>query len=168
MDSAMKSDLREIARRMERFEKACRDRGIKLTHQRIEIFREVAESDEHPDAETVYRGVRDRMPTVSLDTVYRTLWLLNDLGLIATLGPSQARARFDANLNRHHHYICTECGLTRDVYNKEYDDLRIPESVHSLGQVETTHVEVKGICLDCIDRGKSKQKRGNEGRKLHE
>ncbi len=159
MDSAMKPDPREIDRRMEQFEQACRDGGIKLTHQRIEIFREVAESDEHPDAEKVYQGVRERMPTVSLDTVYRTLWLLNDLGLINTLGPFQVRARFDANLNRHHHFICTECGLTRDIYNKEYDDLKIPNSIHSLGQVETTHVEVRGTCLDCINSKKSKQRK---------
>lgn len=155
----MKTDPREVDRRMEQFERACRDRGIKLTHQRIEIFREVAESDEHPDAEKVYQGVRDRMPTVSLDTVYRTLWLLNDLGLIDTLGPSQARARFDANLNRHHHFVCMECGFTRDIYNKEYDDLSIPESIKSLGQVETTHVEVRGTCLDCINSKKSKQRK---------
>ena len=69
MDSAMKADQREIERRMEHFEKACRNGGIKLTHQRIEIFREVAESDEHPDAEKVYQGVRERVPTVSYNFV---------------------------------------------------------------------------------------------------
>ncbi len=155
----MKFNPREIARRREHFEKACRDEGAKLTPQRIEIFREVAQSNAHPDAEKVYRGVRERIPTVSLDTVYRTLWLLNDLGLIITLGPSQARARFDANLKRHHHFVCTECGFTRDIYNKEYDDLRIPLYVHSLGQVETTHVEVRGTCQDCIDKRKPRQKK---------
>lgn len=155
----MNSDPREIDRRIERFEKACRSGGIKITHQRIEIFQEVAESNEHPDAERIYQGVRERMPTVSLDTVYRTLWLLNDLGLITTLGPSQARARFDANLNRHHHFLCTECGLTRDIYNQEYDDLEIPEAIHSLGQAVTTHVEIRGTCLDCIKSRKSKSKK---------
>jgi len=40
----------------------------------MEIFREVAQAGDHPDAEKVFQGVRERMPTVSLDTVYRTLW----------------------------------------------------------------------------------------------
>ena len=91
----MKTDKREIERRMTRFEQVCRGAGVKLTHQRMEIFREVAQTDDHPDAETVYRGVRKRIPTVSLDTVYRTLWLLDEQGLVTALGPSRDRTRFD-------------------------------------------------------------------------
>ena len=60
---------------------------MKLTHQRMEIFREVARTADHPDAQTVYERVRKRVPAVSLDTVYRNLWLLSDLGLLSTLGP---------------------------------------------------------------------------------
>ena len=77
-------DAKDVERRVARFERLCRDAGIRLTHQRLEIYRAVAQSDDHPDAETVYRRVRTRMPTVSLDTVYRTLWLLNDHHLIAS------------------------------------------------------------------------------------
>ena len=102
----MKASKQEIERRMARFEQVCRNAGIRLTHQRMEIFREVARTGDHPDAESVYQGVRDRMPTISLDTVYRTLWLLNDLGLITTLGPPRGGTRFDANLTAHHHFVC--------------------------------------------------------------
>ena len=147
----MKIDKQEIERRMERFAQVCRKAGVKLTHQRLEIFREVARSSDHPDAETVHRGVRDRIPTLSLDTVYRTLWLLGDLGLITPLGPSRVRVRFDANLDRHHHFVCARCGLTRDFYSGELDDLKLPESVKSLGRVETTQVEVRGLCRRCMD-----------------
>ena len=66
---------------MQHFEQVCRGAGVKLTHQRMEVFREVALSGDHPDAETIYRRVRARIPTVSLDTVYRALWLLAELGL---------------------------------------------------------------------------------------
>jgi Fe2+ or Zn2+ uptake regulation protein len=93
----MEIDPLEVERRMSRFTSACRESGAKLTHQRIEIFREVAMTGDHPDAERVYQGVRHRMPTVSLDTVYRTLWWLKDLGLVTTLGTSRERTRFDAN-----------------------------------------------------------------------
>ena len=104
----------DIEQRMARFSETCRKSGAKLTHQRMEIFREVAQNGDHPDAEKVFQGVRERMPTVSLDTVYRTLWWLKELGLIKTLGPPRKRTRFDANLSRHHHFICIQCGLTRD------------------------------------------------------
>ena len=145
----MKISKLEIERRMERFEEVCRNSGVKLTHQRMEIFREVAQTGNHPDAEKVFQGVRERMPTMSLDTVYRTLWLLKDLGLITTLGSPRERTRFDANLTHHHHFLCVRCGLTRDFYNDEFDELMLPESVKAFGYVESTQVKVKGVCLKC-------------------
>jgi Fur family peroxide stress response transcriptional regulator len=132
-----------------RFEQACRSAGVKLTHQRMEIFRELAHRGDHPDAESVYRGVRRRIPTMSLDTVYRALWLFSDLGLITTLGPSRERTRFDANLSRHHHFVCLRCGLTRDFCSDAFDELRLPQSIRTIGRVETTHVEARGVCRAC-------------------
>ena len=148
----MKIKKKEVEQRMKHFETVCRDEGIKLTHQRIEIFREVAQTGDHPDADLVYQRVRDRIPTVSLDTVYRTLWLLNDLGLVKTLGSSRGRTRFDANLNRHHHFVCGQCGFTRDFDSSTLDNIRLPDSVGSLGEIVATHVEVSGICRECLDK----------------
>ena len=132
-----------------RFKTMCRQRGIKSTHLRMEIFREVAQTEDHPDVETVYQGVRHRIPTISLDTVYRTLWLLKDLGLITSLGAPNGRTRFDANLSSHHHFVCVRCGKTTDFYSDEFDCLNLPESVKAFGRVETTRVEVRGICSEC-------------------
>ena len=145
----MKISKREIEQRMERFQEVGRNSGMKLTHQRMEIFREVAQTEDHPDVLKVYQGVRKRMPTISLDTVYRTLWMLKDLGLITTRGASQERTRFDANLSNHHHFVCVGCGLMRDFYSDEFDELRLPDFVKAFGQIETTQVEVKGVCLNC-------------------
>jgi Fur family peroxide stress response transcriptional regulator len=145
----MKTRDREITKRMQHFECVCRDAGVKLTHQRMEIFREVALSKDHPDAEMVFQGVRERIRSLSLDTVYRTLWLLSDLGLVNTLGPPRGRTRFDANLSRHHHFFCIKCGATRDFYSDELNDLRPPDSLKAFGQIETTHVEVRGLCRAC-------------------
>jgi Fur family peroxide stress response transcriptional regulator len=156
------TDKTEIERRMRRFAQVCRSEGVKLTHQRMEIFREVAQTSDHPDAETVYRGVRKRAPTMSLDTVYRALWLLSDLGLITTLGPPRERARFDANLRRHHHFVCRRCGLTRDFYGNVFDELRLPQSLKAIGSVETTHVEARGVCRKCTRKEEARSKRKRE------
>jgi Fur family peroxide stress response transcriptional regulator len=148
----------EVDRRVDRFKAECRAAGVKLTHQRLEVFREVAASLEHPDADTLFRRVRRRVPTVSLDTVYRTLWLLNDLGLIGTLGPRRESVRFDANLEHHHHYVCVQCGLARDFESAELNALRLPEAVSRLGSVCGTHVEVRGICERCTRRRPHRRK----------
>ena len=142
-------DRRTVDRRLDGFKSAAAAAGVKLTHQRLEIFREVASSLEHPDADAVCRAVRRRVPTVSIDTVYRTLWMLNDLGLVTTLGPRRESVRFDANLDQHHHYVCVRCGLARDFESAELGALRVPASVQELGQVITTQVEVRGVCLRC-------------------
>jgi Fur family transcriptional regulator, peroxide stress response regulator len=140
---------KDIEQRMARFKAACRKSGAKMTHQRMEIFREVAKSGGHPDAEKVFAGIRKRMPTISMDTVYRTLWWLKDLELIVVLGPSRERVRFDANLSRHHHFVCTRCGLTQDFYSEDFDRLQLPSSMLSIGHAEKTQVELKGICHKC-------------------
>lgn len=153
----MKISTEELNQRVNRFKEGLRQSGVKLTHQRIEIFKELAKSLNHPDAVTVYRNVCKRISTISLDTVYRTIWLLLDLGLINTLGPSRGRTRFDANMTSHHHFICSVCGMTRDFYSKEFDGLKVPPSVKSFGQVEMTHVEVRGVCRKCTDKKKLKK-----------
>lgn len=142
-------DVPQVEQRLERWKEVARGAGIKLTHQRLEIFRELAGSEAHPDAETVFRAVRERVPTVSLDTVYRTLWRLEELGLVSTLGPRRDGIRFDSNVEPHHHYVCVRCGLVRDFHSSELDALHVPVAVGDFGRVLDARVEVRGICASC-------------------
>ena len=144
-----KPELSRSDRRLELLKTVSRGAGLKLTHQRLEIFRELAGTEEHPDAETIFHAVQQRVPTVSLDTVYRTLWMLRDLGLVTTLGPQRDGVRFDANPDRHHHYLCVRCGLVRDFESEELNGLRVPDAVKQLGSIVDAHVEVRGLCTRC-------------------
>jgi Fur family peroxide stress response transcriptional regulator len=144
-----KSEPSRSEGRLEHISAVVKASGIKLTHQRLEIFRELARTEDHPDAETIFRAVQRRMPTVSLDTVYRTLWMLRDLGLVTTLGPSRDGVRFDVNLDRHHHYVCVRCGLVRDFESAELNGLLVPEAVKEFGSVVVAQVEVRGLCAKC-------------------
>ena len=152
-------------RRLEHITATANAAGIKLTHQRLEIFREIAASAAHPDVETIFRAVQARMPTVSQDTVYRTLWLLHDLGLATTLGPQREGVRFDANLDPHHHYVCVRCGLVRDFESADLDGLRLPAAVKQLGSIVDARVEVRGVCTKCARQNESsvKSKQTHEG-----
>jgi len=151
-----KSELSRSERRLQHLEAVIREAGVKLTHQRLEIFRELARTDDHPDAETLFRAVKKRMPTVSLDTVYRTLWMLRDLGLVTTLGPHRDAVRFDVNLDRHHHYVCVRCGLVRDFDSDAMNGLRVPEAVKAFGSIVDAQVEVRGVCASCASAKKTK------------
>jgi Fur family peroxide stress response transcriptional regulator len=151
---------REIERQMEEFRGACARAGVRITPQRVEIFREVARTEEHPDAETIARRVRARLSNVSLDTVYRTLGLLEDLGLLSKVDVLCDRARFDANRERHHHFVCIRCGAVRDFVRPEWDLGAVPEEVKAMGEVRSMHVQLRGICAACGARknGGTKQR----------
>lgn len=152
----------EIDKRMAILKEGLKKAGVKVTHQRLEVFREVAKSEKHPDAERIFEGVRQRVPTISLDTVYRTLWLLIDLGLVNPLGPPRDSMRFDANLKPHHHFVCIKCGLTLDFYCEECDRLQLPDTVQTMGTVEIKQVEVKGICHKCSQDSNNKNRARRE------
>ncbi|RJP18145.1 MAG: transcriptional repressor [Candidatus Abyssobacteria bacterium SURF_5] len=145
----MEIDSKELQERMSRLKDGLKRSGLKSTHQRLEIFREVAKSGIHPDAETVFNGVRERVPTISLDTVYRTLWVLLDLGLVTSLGASHERVRFDANLKPHHHFVCVRCGLIRDFHSRHLENIACPEEAEAFGEPVSLHVEVRGVCTGC-------------------
>jgi Fur family peroxide stress response transcriptional regulator len=154
-----KSEQARSGRRLEHLRAVAKGAGVKLTHQRLEIFRELVATEEHPDAETIFRAVQQRMPTVSLDTVYRTLWMLHDLGLVTTLGPQRYGVRFDANLDPHHHYVCVRCGLVRDFDSEELNGLRVPDAVKQLGSIVDAHVEVRGHCARCQQNKRRRRSR---------
>lgn len=142
----------ELEHRMRSFVEACREKGLKATHQRMEIFRELAGSEEHPDAETVYQTVCRRVPAISRDTVYRTLATLEEHGFIRKAEALSGTTRFDANTDHHHHFICTVCGKIQDFYSPALNDLPIPSSVQSLGMIESSQVQVRGVCTTCANR----------------
>ena len=151
MKNLLSSEL--VEKRVNDFVEVCRRQGIKATHQRTEILRELARTEEHPDAETIYTRVRKRIPAISLDTVYRTLRLLEDKGVISRVGSMKDRARFDANSDRHHHFVCSECGLVRDFYSDELDHFTAPPEISSMGRVESLYIELRGLCRKCQAKG---------------
>src|SRR5262245_34769114 len=89
--------------------------GLKLTPQRMAIVRELCADPTHPTAQELYERLRPALPTMSFATVYNTLDALASAGLCAALSLAPGPARFDPNMEAHHHAVCDRCGLVRDV-----------------------------------------------------
>jgi Fur family peroxide stress response transcriptional regulator len=138
--------------RLNALAEACRKAGARVTHQRREVLRAVVETDSHPDAHTVLNRVRERMPTISLDTVYRTLSFLEERDLVNRLHASGERARFDGNNRSHHHFICRACGRIVDFEDEALDATALPHQVAELGSPTSRQLQVFGICRECIAR----------------
>ena len=148
MNNAVSSENVELEKRLASFEKDCRERGLRITEQRREIFRTVVASKEHPSAEMVYSAVRKQLPNVSLDTVYRTLASLEQMSFLIRLGNS-SKERFDGDLRPHAHFICQECGEVYDVFPTEAENLLLPELAQEWGEIKQVTLQFRGICTRC-------------------
>ena len=92
-----------------------RDKGIAPSAQRVAIAEYVLATDEHPSADRVLAVVGERLPVLSRATVYNTLNLFVEKGLLRTVTLAAGRVVFDPNLERHHHFV--------DVENEEIVDI---------------------------------------------
>jgi Fur family transcriptional regulator, peroxide stress response regulator len=132
------------------FEASCKRAGLRLTHQRLEVFHELARSADHPGAETLHQRLRRSIPTLSLDTVYRTLATLAGHGLINKVDTIESQARFEATIERHHHLICSSCKEIVDFQWGSIDAVPVPEAVQGWGRIDHKNVVVYGICTRCL------------------
>jgi len=147
----MKDKNSHLHNRSIEFEKICRGSGLRLTHQRIEIFRVLA-SGEHPSAEIIHKRLIAKFPTVSLDTVYRTLLTFEKLGIISRVQALDDRGRFDANLAPHHHMICTTCKSIMDFYWPSFDEIPPPPETKKWGRLKFRQAELRGVCDRCMEK----------------
>ena len=136
-----------------------RGRGLKVTPQRQCIFRVLHGTGVHPTAEAVFGAVRTEMPTVSLKTVYQTLNDLAAMGEVQALDLGTGSARFDPNLDAHHHLVCDGCGRVVDVY-PDAAAVTVPGPQRRGFTITTTEVVFRGTCPDCRDRS-GQRKEGN-------
>jgi len=118
--------------------------------QREAILRILQSTDIHPTADWIYDQVRKVIPNISLGTVYRNLNLLKDEGLIkeVTIYGSSS-ARYDANLEPHHHFICLVCN---SVYDLPVQDENVNVSHLVSGRdfkIKFVKLDIFGICDKC-------------------
>ncbi len=145
----MEIPAEETQRRVQALSAGIRQSGLRVTPQRLAVIREIAASDAHPDVETLYRGIHEHVPTISLDTVYRTVSTLVENGLIDRVTATSGPARYDGNPFPHHHFVCARCGRIEDIHSPELDALDPGEQVAALGDVESVQIQYRGVCAAC-------------------
>ncbi len=148
---------------MDLFESRCARLGLAATHQRRLIYRALAESDQHPTPETVYRRVRRRIPSISLATVYRNIKTFVGLGLLEEVGSEAGSYRLDANLDRHHHLVCLGCKAVVDLYDPQLDRVRATAPNPKDFRILRYQVEALGLCPRC----RAKRSIGETKRRKH-
>ena len=131
------------------FTSKCRKAGLKVTPQRVVIYRELLKTDKHPSAETLYEKVKEVFPSISLDTVNRTLLMLNEIGAAFVLEGSGDAKRYDAGLGKHQHFRCVKCKRIIDFHHQPFDNIKLPAEISEKFTVIRKTVYLEGICDLC-------------------
>jgi Fe2+ or Zn2+ uptake regulation protein len=128
-----------------------RRRGLKVTPQRQCIFEILYANPAHATAEAIYGIAKGRMPTISLKTVYETLHSLAALGQIQQIDLGTRSTRFDSDVHRHHHLVCSSCGRIENV-DLDLGPLTLSAAERHGFVLSHTEVIVRGLCPSCVGR----------------
>jgi Fe2+ or Zn2+ uptake regulation protein len=133
----------------ERLSTALRDAGHRVTSQRLVLYRVLDDLGRHASAEEIARVSSERLPGLSLPTVYATLELFENLGLVRRVDAGGPAALFDPRTDPHAHFACRECGAVSDL-DAEVDASAARDAARAAG-AEPEHVEVvlRGLCAAC-------------------
>jgi len=136
-------------KQLDRFKQICKNHKIKLTPQRLVIYEELIGRNDHPSTDMLYQQIQKRFPTISFDTVHRTLLTFHEIGVADIVEGTGNPKRFDGITERHHHFQCTHCKKIIDVYHKAYDHLPVPENLQKSCRVSKQTVRFEGLCEEC-------------------
>jgi len=144
-----------------------RRKGYKVTPQRIAICRSALLSRDHPSAMRIYRQVKKLHPTVSVATVYKTLHILREQGMIQELAFPEGEARFDPNMKLHLNLVCHRCGKVTDIEHHIAREMIVKVSEMAKFTVTGQRLELNGICSSCAGRTRTEKSRTTNSPKPH-
>ncbi len=119
--------------------------GFRMTRQRREVYGALMETPDHPTAVQVFMRAQQRVPGISLATVYNCLESMTKQGVVRQVNFARGPSRFCANKHKHGHFICAGCGRVEDIALTTAAMWRLPKGF----TVENFELSLKGTCPDC-------------------
>lgn len=132
---------------MKNIEEYLKENGVKPSYQRIKIFEYLIKNKNHPKVETIFQELEQEIPTLSKTTVYNTLKLFLEKGIVQPILIEENEVRYDADITTHAHFKCEKCGEVYD-FRVNLTQLKI-EGLEEF-QVKESHIYFKGICKKCL------------------
>lgn len=136
-------------RTMEELSDELVHRSIRLSHPRLMVLEYLVRNRSHPTVELIYSELHPRLPSLSKTTVYNTLRLLQEAGLVRTVSIDDAEARYDIVTGDHGHFQCEICG---EVFDFEADIAGITSLDLNGFLVKDRSVHFKGRCPACLEK----------------
>ena len=123
--------------------------GIKPSYQRIKVFDYIIRNKNHPTVDNIYKELVGEIPTLSKTTVYNTLKLFQEKGIVLIINIEDNETRFDADISNHGHFKCKKCGKIYD-FDLNENNLNLP-TLNDYS-IDEQHIYLKGICPDCKEQ----------------
>ncbi len=123
-----------------------KQKGLKLTPQRVGIVEFLDGNTSHPSANDIYRALVKKYPTMSLATVYNTLETLVEAGILQELSVTKDKSNYDPDTSAHDHAYCSVCGAILDVPSVRDTTESIPVKGFKVASVKKIYY---GICREC-------------------
>lgn len=138
--------------KLELFKNRLKSKKIKPTYIRLRILDYLETNKVHPTAEAIYKVLIREIPTISRTSVYNTLNVFYEKGLITPLFITGLEARFDSNISPHHHFLCEKCG---QIINLDIECDYFKKGSVKGHRITELHGYFKGICNDCLKKKKT-------------
>lgn len=129
--------------------KYLKEKGYKVTPQRIAVYEILKNTKEHPSVDMLYSKLQPIYPTMSLATVYKSLEVFKELGLVQELNTGEDKFRYDANVSQHPHITCLSCGKVEDVDDGMLFDLESKVESKTGYRLVNQQLYFFGYCPDC-------------------
>ena len=124
-------------------------RGIQPSFHRIKIYEYLLNNRNHPSVDEIYQELYNQIPTLSKTTIYNTLNLLAEKGLVAVLTIDGKETRYDAYTEKHAHFKCTVCG---NVYDVDVGSEIFGADTIEGHEIQEVHIYLKGVCSNCRNK----------------
>lgn len=134
---------------MDLFYKKCRENKLKVTPQRVAIYKALTTSVSHPCAEQIHREVKESFPHISLDTVNRTLITFAAAHMVDVVEGHGDPRRFDPNRDPHHHFYCMACHKIFDFQADALDSWTLPLEIEKNFLITGKRICLTGYCDQC-------------------
>ncbi len=131
-----------------------RKKGFKVTPQRLAIYNVLCNTKSHPNAEMIFNKLQPYYPTMSLATIYKTVDILHEIGLINILNIGEDSFRYDARIDSHAHACCTECGHIEDV-SINFEQCTKEVEAQTSYDLQRSQFFFYGLCPKCQKAKKS-------------
>lgn len=129
-----------------------KEKKLKLTPQRIAVYKYLKSTKEHPSAEIIYKALQEDYPTMSLATVYKALKTLVEVDLVQEINVGEGNFRYDGKICPHSHIQCLSCGKVEDIEGFCFTDLNENIKQHTNYEVMTSQVYFYGLCGECKNK----------------